>query len=136
MTLRNHLVTMTNGECLAKTNQRTNYGTHCIFCVDCVLSLHKLQCICFRSTSFLKPNDLKQDNFFTNNSPAIAISSFLQLSNDGPAHFGQLPVLNDDPAFKQFSIPHDGPAHFKQLSVPPTAKNLLDFRHMMTTTPV
>jgi hypothetical protein len=33
---------------------------------------------------------------FTNNGPAITTSSFLQLPNDRPAHFKQLPVPNDD----------------------------------------
>jgi hypothetical protein len=54
----------------------------------------------------------------TNNGPAIATSSFLQLPSDGLLHFEQLPVPNDNSSFKQGSVPHDGPAHFKQTFVP------------------
>jgi hypothetical protein len=52
------------------------------------------------------------------NSPAITTSSFLQLPNDNPAHFEQFPVPNDNSSFKQLSVPHDGPAHFKQTFIP------------------
>jgi hypothetical protein len=42
------------------------------------------------------------------------------LPNDGPAHFEQHPVPNDNSSFKQLSVPHNGPAHFKQTLVPTT----------------
>ncbi len=46
-----------------KNELKNNSFTHCISCVNRVLSFHKLQCICFWSTSFLKkPKDAKQDN--------------------------------------------------------------------------
>ncbi len=62
-------------------------------------------------------------------------SKTILLTNDGPVHFKQLPVLNNGPAIttssflqlpndspvKQHPVPHDGPAHFKQLSFPMTA---------------
>jgi hypothetical protein len=40
----------------------------------------------------------------TNNSPAITTSSFLQFPNDGPAHFKQFPVPNDDSALNILQI--------------------------------
>jgi hypothetical protein len=41
---------------------------------------------------------------FTNNGPAITTLSFLQLPNDGPTHFKQLPVQNDDSALTIFVL--------------------------------
>jgi hypothetical protein len=42
---------------------------------------------------------------FLNNGPAIITSSFLQLPNDGPAHFEQLLVPNNISYFKQTFVP-------------------------------
>jgi hypothetical protein len=45
-------------------------------------------------------------------------------TNDGPTHFKQLPIPNDDSALTILQI------------FIPTTTDLLDFRHTMTTTPV
>ncbi len=117
MTLRHHLVTMTNGESLAKTNWRTINAL--IAFLVWIVFFHSTSCNAFvlGLKAFWCPKTPSKTIPFTNDGPAIATSIFLQLPNGGPAHFEQLPVLNDYSAFKQLSVPHNGPAHFEQLAV-------------------
>ncbi len=60
----------------------------------------------FHSTSCnaQNPKTPSKTILFTNNGPAITTSSFLQLPNDSPAHFEQLPVLNDNSALTILQI--------------------------------
>ncbi len=107
MTLRHHLVTMTNGESLAKINQRTIFAL--IVFLVWIVSFHSTSCNAFVlgvQASWRSPKMPSKTILLLNNGPAIIISSFLQLPNDSPA--------------KQCPVPHDGPAHFKQLYVPMT----------------
>jgi hypothetical protein len=107
MTLRHHLVTMTNGESMAKMNQRTNFVL-IAFCVW-ILSFYSTSCNAFIfgvQASQRSPKTPSKTIQLANIGPAITTSSFLQLLNDSPA--------------KQHPVPHDGPAYFKQLSVPMT----------------
>ncbi len=113
VTLRHHVVTMKNGESLAKTIRRT-INALSTFLVWIVL-FHSTSCNAFvlGIQAFWSPKTPSKMILFTNNSPAITTSSFLQLPNsspaiktlsflqlpnDGSAHFKQLPVLNDDSA--------------------------------------
>ena len=107
MTLRHHLVTMTNGKSLAKMNQRT-INSLIVFFVW-IFFFHSTNCNAFAlgvQASQRSPKMPSKTIQLTNNGPAITTSSFLQLPNDSPA--------------KQPPVPHNGPAHFKQLSVPMT----------------
>ncbi len=105
------------GKSLAKTNQRT-INALIVFLVWMVF-FYSTNCNAFvlGVQASQSPKTPSKTILYTNNGPANATSSFLQLPNDGPAHFEQLPVLNDDSAFKQLSVPHNGPAHFEQLPV-------------------
>ncbi len=84
--------------------------------MDHILSFHKLQCICFRSTASQRSPKTPSATFqLTNKSPAITTSSFLQPPNDSPA--------------KQPPDPHDNPASFmsiflSQLRIVPTSSFL------------
>ncbi len=107
MTLRHHLVTMTNGEFLAKMNQRTMFAL--IACLVWIVSFYSTSCDAFVlgvQASWRSPKTTNKTILFLNNGPAITTSSFLQLPYDSPA--------------KQCPVPHNGPAHFKQISVPMT----------------
>jgi hypothetical protein len=105
MALRHHLVTMTNGESLAKINQRTIFAL--IAFLVWIMSFHSISCNAFVlgvQASLRSPK--MPSKLFLNNGPAITTSSFLQIPNDSPA--------------KQCPVPHNGPAHFKLLSGPMT----------------
>jgi hypothetical protein len=107
MTLRHHLVTMTNGESLGKIKRRTNFAL--ITFLVWILSFHSTRCNAFVlgvQASQRSPKTPGTTIQLTNNGPAITTSSFLQLPNDSPA--------------KQPPVPHGSPAHFKQFSVPMT----------------
>jgi hypothetical protein len=57
-------------------------------CVDHVLLFHKLQCICFWSTHFLKkPKDTKQDNSINKQWPCNYNFKFLAASKRQPCTF-------------------------------------------------
>jgi hypothetical protein len=90
MTLRHHLVTMTNGKSLAKTNQRTIHSL--IAFLVWILSFHPTSCNAFVlgvQASQRSPKTPSKTIQLTNNGPAITTSSFLQLPEDSPAHFKQ-----------------------------------------------
>jgi hypothetical protein len=90
MTLRHHLVTLTNGESLAKTNQRTFFAL--IPFLVWIMSFHSTSCNAFIfgvHASQRNPKVPSKTIQLTNNCPAIATASFLQLPHDGPAHFKQ-----------------------------------------------
>jgi hypothetical protein len=90
MTLRHHLVTMTNGKSLAKTNQRIFFAL--IMFLVWIMFFHSTSCNAFAfgvHTSRRSPNMPSKTVQLTNNGPAIATSSFLQLPHEGPAHFKQ-----------------------------------------------
>jgi hypothetical protein len=103
---------MTNGEFLAKTNQRTIH----------LLIVFLVWIVVFHSTSY---NAFIFGIQASQRSPKMP-SKTIQLPNDSPAK--QHPVPNDSPAMqypvpndspaKQCPVPNDGPAHFDQLPVP------------------
>ncbi len=91
MTLRHHLVTMTNGESLAKTNQRTINAL--IAFLVWIVFFHSTSCNSFIfgvQASWRSPKTLSKTIQLTNNCPATTTSSFLQLPNEVPAHLEQL----------------------------------------------
>jgi hypothetical protein len=100
---------------------KNNFCTHCVPCVDCVLSFHSCNAFVFgvqaSQRSPMRPSKTIQ---LTNNGPAITTSSFLQLPNHSAP------------------IPHDSPASFmsiflSQLMVEPTS-NFLHFHVPMNAT--
>jgi hypothetical protein len=135
MTLRHHLVTMTIGECLAKTNQITINVLiafvvwimffHSTSCNAFVLGVQafqspktpsKIDSYSFKTISKYRYSIDKKSQIdgeeslilFTNNGPAISTSSFLQLPNNNPA-ITTLSFLQhpyDSPA-KQRPVPND-----------------------------
>ncbi len=109
---------MTNGKFLAKTNRRT-INALILFLVGIVF-FYSTSCnaINLGVQAFQIPKTPSKTILSTNNSPAIATTSFLKLPNDGPANFVQPPVPINNSSFKQLSVPHDGPVHFKQTFVP------------------
>jgi hypothetical protein len=99
MTLRHHLVTMTNGKSLVKTNRITIHS-HIAFLVWIVF-FHSTSC-----NAFVFGVQASQ------RSPKMPSKTILLL-NDGPAHFKQLPVLSNSPAIITSSflqLPVDSPA--------------------------
>jgi hypothetical protein len=143
MTLRHHLVTVTNGKSLEKMNQRTNFAL--ITFLVWILSFHSTSCnaFIFGVQAFQSPKtpskinnalsfDSKSNKSFNNETVStfqlVVISvtnEYLKGStNNSPASIiEQLSVPNDGPAstIEQLSVSNDGPAHFKQHSVPMTA---------------
>jgi hypothetical protein len=84
---------MTNGESLAKMNQRTIYSL--ISFLVWIVFFHSTSCNAFIfgvQASQRSPKTSSKTIQSTNNGPATTTSSFLQLPNDGPAHFEQLRI--------------------------------------------
>ncbi len=82
---------MTNGKSLAKTNWRTIHSL--ITFLVWFLSVHSTSYNAFVfgvQASQRSPKTPSKTIQLTNNGPATITSSFLQLPNDGPAHFEQL----------------------------------------------
>ncbi len=130
-------MTMTNGESLAKMNQRTNFAL--ITFLVCILSFHSTSCNAFifgvqafqspktpskinNALSFGGKSNKSFDNETVSTFQLVVVSianEYLKGStNDSPA-FEPLPVPNNSPAFEQLLVPNDSPASIiKQLSVP------------------
>jgi hypothetical protein len=105
MTLRHHLVIMTNGKSLAKMTQRTVHSL--IAFLVRIMFFHSTSCRAFVlgvQASQRSPKVPSTTIQLTNNSPAITTSSFLQLPNDSPA--------------KQPPDPQDNPASFMSIFLP------------------
>ncbi len=83
-------MTMTNGKSLAKMNQRTFLHSSCFLCGLCSF-IPQVAMHLFLEYKLLKEAQRHQNKTIqlTNNGPAIATSSFLQLPHDRPAHFKQ-----------------------------------------------
>jgi hypothetical protein len=78
MTLRHHLVTMTNGESLAKANRRTLFAL--IGFLVWIVSFHSTSCNAFIfgvQSSQRSPKMPSKTIQLANNCPAITTSSFL-----------------------------------------------------------
>jgi hypothetical protein len=139
MTLRHHLVTMTNGESLAKMNQRTNFAL--ITFLVWILSFHSTSCNAFifgvhafqspktpskinNPLSFGGKSNKSFDNETVSTFQLVVVSvanKYLKGSTNNSPAFEPLPVPNNSPAsiIEQLSVPNDGPAFtIEQLSVP------------------
>jgi hypothetical protein len=84
---------MTNGKSLAKTNQRTIDSL--ITFLVWIVFFHSTSCneFVFGKQAVQRSPKMPSKTFQqTNNGPATTTSSFLQLPNDGPAHFEQLRI--------------------------------------------
>jgi hypothetical protein len=126
---------MTNGESLAKMNQRTNFSL--ITFLVWILSFHFTSCNAFifgvqafqspktpskinNALSFGNKSNKSFDNETVSTFQLVVVSitnKYLKgPTNDSPASIiEQLSVPNDGPAstIEQLSVPDDGPAHFK-----------------------
>ncbi len=100
MTSIHHLVTMTNGKSLVKTNQKIIHSL--IAFLVWIVFFHSTSCNAFVfgiQASWRSPK---------------TPSKTILLPNNGPAHFKQLPVLNNGPAIITSSflqLPNDSPAN-------------------------
>jgi hypothetical protein len=109
MILRHHLVTMTNGKSLVKTNRRTMHSL--IAFLVLIVFFHSASCNAFVfgvQASQRSPKMPSKTILFLNNGPAIATSSFLQLPQDSPAHFKQtfLPTTTASAGIQADNDPH------------------------------
>jgi hypothetical protein len=97
---------MTNGESLAKTNQRTIHSL--IAFLVCIMFFHSASCNAFvfgLQASQRSPKTPSKTIQLTNNSPAIITSSFLQLPNDSPAKQRYVPNDDSELSILQICVP-------------------------------
>ncbi len=95
---------MTIGESSAKTNWRTINALIAFLVWIMFFNSESCNAFILEVQAFWSPKTPSKMILFANNGSAITTSSVLQLPNEGPAHFKQLPVPNDNSAFNILQI--------------------------------